>query len=80
MRDITVLFFSYAADRMNGRSRRYAVADGTTVETLFNEKLAPVLGDAIGQFRFSVNAAWADPSRVLADGDEVAVIPPVSGG
>ncbi len=80
MRDITVLFFSYAADRMNGRQRRYSVEDGTTIKSLFDEKLAPALGDAVQQFRFSVNAAWADPSTVLEDGDEVAVIPPVSGG
>ncbi len=80
MRDITVLFFSYAADRMNGRSRRYSVEDGTTIETFFYDTLAAALGDAIEQFRFSVNAVWAQPSTVLANGDEVAVIPPVSGG
>ncbi len=36
------------------------------------------LGDR--RFTVAVNRAYAPPTRVLADGDEVALIPPVSGG
>ena len=32
------------------------------------------------RFTVAVNRAYAPPDRVLADGDEVALIPPVSGG
>jgi molybdopterin converting factor small subunit len=32
------------------------------------------------QVRFAVNESYVDPDRVLQDGDEVAVFPPVSGG
>ncbi len=30
--------------------------------------------------RLAVNGAFVDPSRVLAGGDELALLPPVSGG
>jgi molybdopterin converting factor subunit 1 len=32
------------------------------------------------RLRFAVNAAYADPDKVLHDGDELACIPPVGGG
>ena len=80
MAKITALFFSYAADRMNDRSREFQVEDGTTIEELFHKELAQQLAEPIGTFMFSVNADWADRSYPLHHGDELAVIPPVSGG
>jgi MoaE-MoaD fusion protein len=38
------------------------------------------LGDEPGGLLYAVNREYADRGRPLADGDEVAVIPPVSGG
>src|SRR5581483_6108233 len=38
------------------------------------------LGDEPGGLLYAVNRAYVDRGHVLADGDEVAVIPPVSGG
>jgi molybdopterin synthase catalytic subunit len=38
------------------------------------------LGDEPTGLLYAVNQEYADRDRVLADGDEVAVIPPVSGG
>lgn len=80
MAHLTVLFFSYAADRMNGRTRGYEVADGITIQEFFAQKLESDLREPITSFMFSVNAEWRAPSWVLRDGDELAVIPPVSGG
>ncbi len=80
MAKITALFFSYAADRMSGRRRQFDIGDGATIEELFDQALAPTLREPIGAFMFSVNADWADRKTVLHDGDELAVIPPVSGG
>jgi molybdopterin synthase catalytic subunit len=58
------------------------VAAGTTVAGLL-ARLASQYPDAgLGERRVSVaiNRAYAAPDRVLSDGDEVALIPPVSGG
>jgi molybdopterin converting factor small subunit len=38
------------------------------------------LGDAPGGLLYAVNREYAGPGDVLHDGDEVALIPPVSGG
>ena len=38
------------------------------------------LGDEPGGLLYAVNRAYVDRSAALADGDEVALIPPVSGG
>ena len=41
---------------------------------------AVALGDQPDGIMFAVNRAYAEPGQQLADGDEVALIPPVSGG
>jgi molybdopterin synthase catalytic subunit len=38
------------------------------------------LGDEPGGLLYAVNRVYVEPTHVLQDGDEVAVIPPVSGG
>ena len=38
------------------------------------------LGDEPAGLLYAVNKEYATPDRALADGDEVALIPPVSGG
>ncbi|HYH92027.1 MAG TPA: molybdenum cofactor biosynthesis protein MoaE [Candidatus Saccharimonadales bacterium] len=40
----------------------------------------PVLAPGRSSVRFARNGAYADPETTLADGDELAIIPPVSGG
>jgi len=40
----------------------------------------PRLAEGRAALRFAVNREYAEPDRPLQDGDEVAVIPPVSGG
>ena len=56
------------------------LADGATVETLKGllTERAPDLARL--QLAFAVNRDYAAPDRVLSDGDEVAFIPPISGG
>jgi molybdopterin converting factor small subunit len=77
---VSVLFFAFARDRMKTGQQRYQLAAGSTVEALYREHLAERLGAPIDQWMFSINRVWAEPSAELHDGDEVAVIPPVSGG
>ncbi len=78
--EITVLFFSFAADRMNCRERRYALEQPCTVAEFFARHLQASLHDPLAAWLFSVNQEWAPPDFVLHGGDELAVVPPVSGG
>ena len=51
--------------------------DATTVAEVWR---ALELGDEPAGLLYAVNKEYATPDRALADGDEVALIPPVSGG
>jgi sulfur-carrier protein len=66
-------------------------AAGTGREEVRGRTVAEVLDDAnarhgehfaavVASARVWVNGEPAEPDRVLADGDEIAVLPPVSGG
>jgi molybdopterin converting factor small subunit len=50
------------------------------VDRLGNVWRALELGDEPEGLLYAVNKEYADRNRLLADGDEVALIPPVSGG
>ena len=50
------------------------------VERVSDVSPALQLGDEPKGLLYAVNRDYADPDRPLADGDEVALIPPVSGG
>jgi MoaE-MoaD fusion protein len=56
--------------------------DAATVADAWDGLVArhPVLAPGRESVRFARNGAYAEPATVLADGDELAVIPPVSGG
>ena len=83
-------FASLCQVRSNGdpcsRLRGPARAGGLVGEELEDVKrVADVwpalgLGDEPPGLLYAVNREYAEPDRELADGDEVAVIPPVSGG
>ncbi len=56
--------------------------DSSTVADLLREmeRLHPGLVVGVGQTMIAVNTEYATESQTLNDGDEVALIPPVSGG
>jgi molybdopterin synthase catalytic subunit len=56
--------------------------DDADIETVWDALVErfPELAPGRASLRFARNAAYADPSEPLLDGDEVAFIPPVSGG
>ena len=56
--------------------------DGSDVEAAWSALVArfPVLTPGRPSVRFARNGDYAEPTTALADGDEVAMIPPVSGG
>ena len=71
---VTVRLFAGLRERA-GWSRREV--DAATVADVWR---ALELGDEPAGLLYAVNKEYATPDRALADGDEVALIPPVSGG
>ena len=74
----------FAVQRELAGTREVAVelADGATVDDAWLALVErhPVLAPGRPSVRFARNGAYADADTPLADGDEVAMIPPVSGG
>ncbi len=79
---VRVLFFASLREKARTRACEQELDDGQDVAALWEALLAryPAI-EAMGpSLSFAVNQEYADRSRVLRDGDEVALIPPVSGG
>jgi MoaE-MoaD fusion protein len=80
--EIEVLLFGPLAD-LAGRDRvRCALPAGAHVGDLLGavRGLVPALGARLDSAAVAVNLSYATRDRMLAPGDEVALIPPVSGG
>jgi len=79
---VRVLYFGPAADDSGVPRETLEAPAGSTVADSHEllERAHPALVRRRSHLRFAVNAEYADASRVLRDGDEVAVIPPVAGG
>jgi len=79
---IRVRLFAIQRDLVGERHVELDLPDGATVADGWAGLVArfPVLAPGGGSVRFARNGEYADPAEPLADGDELAVIPPVSGG
>lgn len=79
---VSVLFFGFAHDLTGFEQEQLEVAPGESLGALLlrYETRFPRLREMAGSLLAAVNQEVADPSRVLQDGDEVAFMPPVSGG
>ncbi|MCZ6699041.1 MAG: molybdenum cofactor biosynthesis protein MoaE [Planctomycetota bacterium] len=78
---ISVKFYGPAREVTGETQISIDFEDGETLADV-TRRLAerfPRLGEASG-VRLALNRAFVPPEHVLSDGDEVAVIPPVSGG
>jgi MoaE-MoaD fusion protein len=80
--EIRVVTFGSAVAALGFQTHVISVADGTTVAQLIEqlEVAFPQLVQVRGRIRIAVNFAYAAPNRILQHDDEVALIPPVSGG
>ena len=58
------------------------LATPTTVQTVQERAIAryPALAPWVPHLRYAVNGEWADLTDSVRSGDEVALLPPVSGG
>jgi len=79
---IRVRLFAIQRELAGTREVPLDLAEGADVEAAWAALVArhPVLAPGRASLRFARNGDYADPTTTLADGDEVAMIPPVSGG
>lgn len=79
---IRVRLFALQRELAGTRNLELELPDGATVEAGWQALVArhPVLAPGRPAMRFARNGAYADEDERLADGDELACIPPVSGG
>jgi MoaE-MoaD fusion protein len=79
---IRVRLFAIQRELVGAREVPLELADGATVEDAWAAIVArfAVLAPGRPSVRFARNGDYAEPDTMLADGDEVAFIPPVSGG
>ena len=79
---VRVRLFAVQRELAGTREVRLDLPDGADVEAAWGAVVAthPVLAPGRPSMRFARNGEYADPATVLTDGDEVAMIPPVSGG
>lgn len=79
---IRIRLFAIQRELAGTRELRLELPDGSDVEAAWTELVArhPVLAPGRPSMRFARNGDYAEPTTVLSDGDEIAMIPPVSGG
>jgi len=78
---LRVLFFGVLRDRF-GLEERLEEFPGRSVADLvaYYRVIAPELGALWGSIAVAVNQQYAQASQALSEMDEVALLPPVSGG
>jgi molybdopterin synthase catalytic subunit len=74
---VSVRLFAGLRERAGTGARELELADGATVGDVWHEL---GLGDEPAGLLYAVNRNYAATDALLADGDVVALIPPVSGG
>ena len=79
---IRVLFFGVIRDVVGLREDSLEVADGGTLGSVFEHYAGrfPRLREMAASTVLALNQQFSSPSAPLAEGDEVALLPPVSGG
>ncbi len=79
---LEVRFFALYRERAGRSTATVGVPDGATVADLTSavRRLYPRLAPPEVNIVVAVNAEYADAGTVLRPGDEICLIPPVSGG
>ena len=80
--EITIRLFAILRERCGVGEISLNLPSGATVAVARDEFQSrfPQSGDVMARAAFAVNRSYAPISTPLNEGDEVAVIPPVSGG
>lgn len=79
---VIVKCFAIARDLTGFAEQSFEVSDNATAGSVLETVVAgsPALAPNAGRLALAVNLEYVDRSHVLKHGDEVALIPPVSGG
>ena len=79
---ITVKFFAMVRERLGVRETEFELPEGSRVADVQArvDAMAPELAPLFARSMVMRNQEYADPNDLLADGDEIACSPPVSGG
>jgi len=81
---VTVRLFAKAREIADRSQWKVSVPAGTTSQSLIDNyqllKEFPLLRDLIGSCAIAVKLTYVAEPVQLKDGDELAVIPPISGG
>lgn len=79
---IRVLLFATLRETVGEPEITWSADPGTTVDTFLTSffRRYPQLGPHRDTMLVAVNQAFVEPTAELQDGDEVALLPPVSGG
>jgi molybdopterin converting factor subunit 1 len=79
---IIVLFFASCREQSGTNRAEIEITEGSTTADLVDHLLVsfPGLAKGIKELSMAVNKKYIREIIVLADGDEVALLPPISGG
>lgn len=79
---IRIRFFAILRDKAGCGSAEIDLPPGSSVADAVSalQQRFPAVAPYIGRCAFAVNQSYVPADTPLADGDELAIIPPVSGG
>jgi molybdopterin synthase catalytic subunit len=79
---VQVLFFGVLKDLVGRASESLELREGATLADVLShyEEREPKIREVLHTVALSVNQHYAGPGAILGDDDEVALLPPVSGG
>lgn len=79
---VRVLFFGVLRDITGMREDSINIEDGSRLGTVYEHYAArfPRLKDVSSSLVLALNQQFSEPNALVSDGDEVAFLPPVSGG
>lgn len=78
---IQLMAFGIAKDILKARTMSYELKEGNTITALKSALINEYVGfHQLSSFAFAVNEEYVNDTHILHEGDEVVLIPPVSGG
>jgi molybdopterin synthase catalytic subunit len=79
---LQVKLFASFRETVGARELQWEIQDGATIRALLDSLVAsyPDLGKTLDQGMVALNHEYVAHDAALSEGDEVGLIPPVSGG